>query len=228
MVLSRNRVQGRRTAASPLASHLPPPLTAGAGDRRTCATPKAPLPAADQSARSKVTAHPHPPRQRPTALGGQGQVPGAGSGADSTREAPPRDRKMAAAAAAPGPGPSASPRPARAPRRERAREGADRARSRRAEGRSGAQPENGKCRAVGEGTLTRGQPPTFPRPPPPTLNLAVRPSHPGQLPSPCLPLNLRSVGGSRTRICSCFAMAPEADAIGETAQSGGAPAAAVC
>lgn len=43
---------------------------------------------------------------------------------------------------------------------------------------------------------------------------------------PCLPLNLRSVGGSRTRICSCFAMAPEADAIGETAQSGGAPAAA--
>lgn len=42
------------------------------------------------------------------------------------------------------------------------------------------------------------------------------------------PLNLRSVGGSRTKICSCFAMAPEADAIGETAQSGGAPAAAVC
>lgn len=40
------------------------------------------------------------------------------------------------------------------------------------------------------------------------------------------PLNLRSVGGSRTRICSCFAMAPEADAIGETAESGGAPAAA--
>lgn len=42
------------------------------------------------------------------------------------------------------------------------------------------------------------------------------------------PLNLRSEGGSRTRICSCFAMAPEADAIGDSAaQSGGAPAAAV-
>lgn len=35
-----------------------------------------------------------------------------------------------------------------------------------------------------------------------------------------LPLNLRSEGGSRTRICSCFAMAPEADAIGDSAERG--------
>lgn len=34
------------------------------------------------------------------------------------------------------------------------------------------------------------------------------------------PLNLRSEGGSRTRICSCFAMAPEADAIGDSAERG--------
>lgn len=31
---------------------------------------------------------------------------------------------------------------------------------------------------------------------------------------------MRSEGGSRTRICSCFAMAPEADAIGDSAERG--------
>lgn len=39
------------------------------------------------------------------------------------------------------------------------------------------------------------------------------------------PLNLRSEAGSRTRICSCFAMAPRR-MPSETAQSRGAPAAA--
>lgn len=71
----------------------------------------------------------------------------------------------------------------------------------------------------------------------PAADLLSTPHHPKSRRPPAppraaalslLPLNLRSVGGSRTRICSCFAMAPEADAIGETAQSGGAPAAAVC
>lgn len=46
------------------------------------------------------------------------------------------------------------------------------------------------------------------------------PPVPPGLPCACLPLNLRSVGGSRTRICSCFAMAPEADAIGDSAERG--------
>lgn len=92
-------------------------------------------------------------------------------------------------------------------------------RDRQTEGRSEAPPENASAEVWGKRRSLGPRPPTFPPHPPhaPKSGAAF-----------LLPLNLRSVGGSRTRICSCFAMAPEADAIRETAQSGGAPATAIC
>lgn len=224
MVLSRNGVQGPPRRCSP---HFPPPLTTRAGDGRTCASPRAPLSTADQSARSKVTTHPHPLRQRPSARRGQGQVPGAGSSAGSTRRRPRGTarwrRRRQGRAPPPRPGRSAH-RGAGGQERERAP-----ARDRPAQGPSEAPPENESAGAWGRGRSREPRPQTFPPHPSSTPNPALCPPHPSQgLPSSCLPLNLRSVGGSRTRICSCFAMAPEADAIGETAQSGGAPAAEVC
>lgn len=149
VVLSRSRVQGPPHRRSP---PLPPPLTTGAGDGRTCAGPRARLPTAARGARSKVTAHPRPPGQRPSALRGQGQVAGRGQQHPQHQEAPPRDRKMAAAA--PGPGPSASPGSKRAPRRRRAREAAGPGARQACPGPERGRAGGGKCWGVGEGTLT--------------------------------------------------------------------------
>lgn len=143
-------------------------------------------------------AQPGPRRGRPGARTPCGR---AGKARAGSRGAPV-GRKMAAAPgrALRGVRPAPSP-PLRSPARQR------RTPRRRAEGRSGAAaPTFGP--GVGEGSAAR---PPRRRPP--------APAPLGRVPA-SLPLNLRSEGGSRTRICSCFAMAPEADAIGDSAERG--------
>lgn len=140
---------------------------------------------------------------RAAAALGQGRHAGGRAGkARAGSRGAPVGRKMAAA---PGRAlrdvcPAPSP-PLRSPARQQ------RTPRRRAEGRSGAAaPTFGP--GVGEGSAAR---PPRRRPP--------APAPLGRVPA-SLPLNLRSEGGSRTRICSCFAMAPEADAIGDSAERG--------
>lgn len=163
MVLSRNRVQQTPRRCSP---HLPPLLTASAGDGRTCASPSVPPSTADRSARSKVTIHPRPPKQRLSVLGGQGLVPGAGSSAGSTRRRPrgtARWRRRQGRAPPPRPGRHAHRGLASGQERERAW-----APGRATEGRSEAPRENestgawGRGRSVGPGhrhSLYTRQPP---------------------------------------------------------------------
>lgn len=148
-------------------------------------------------------AGPHRP-DRPAAALGQGRhagglAGGQGAGGLPRRPRGPQDgggtrlsppRRLSGSLPFP-------PQPAR--QRQTARRGA--------EGRSGAAAPTLRP-GVGEGSTAR---PPRRRPPDPAWL--------GRVPD-SLPLNLRSEGGSRTRICSCFAMAPEADAIGDSAERG--------
>lgn len=168
---------------------LPPRLTAGAP-------------------RSSATPAPGPPQSEAHAL----RSPPTHTLADNAR-GPSGAKDELAARAPPGRRPRGTARWRRRCRpRPPPHSGAPRDASGLAgQGRSEAPPENG-VPVWGRGC------PLGPAADQPTTTARPTPPHPEwALPSHCLPLNLRSVGGSRTRICSCFAMAPEADAIGETA-----------
>lgn len=169
--------------------------------RRPKAAERSPLAPADPGALALRgrSARPRPPSGRPGARTPCGLAGGQGAGGLPRRPRGPQDgggtrlsppRRLSGSLPFP-------PQPAR--QRQTARRGA--------EGRSGAAAPTLRP-GVGEGS-TAGPPRR--RPPDPAWL--------GRVPDN-LPLNLRSEGGSRTRICSCFAMAPEADAIGDSAERG--------